>query len=50
MKDLNESLKEKLEEINKCTETPVMMLGMTGFTDYREMAIGLFLMLALLEM
>jgi hypothetical protein len=37
-------------EIEKCIETPVMMLGMTGYSDYRELAGVLFQTLALLEM
>jgi hypothetical protein len=45
----NEILKKKLNEIDKCIETPVMMCGMTGFQDYREMAQSLFQILALLE-
>ena len=45
----NEELSKKFQEIDKCIETPVLMLGMTGFQDYRELAQSLFGILALLE-
>lgn len=38
-----------MQEIEKCVETPVMMLGITGHQDYRELAQSLFHVLALLE-
>ena len=38
----SEAFKFKVEEITKCVQTPVLMLGMTGYNDYREMASGLF--------
>lgn len=38
----NEELAKKLGEIDKCLETPVLMLGITGYTDYRELAQSLF--------
>ena len=47
---MNDGLKGRLNEIEKCIETPVMMLGMTGFSDYRELSTALFQTLALLEM
>ena len=34
----NDELSKKLAEIDKCLETPVLMLGMTGYNDYRELA------------
>lgn len=45
----NEQLQKKLNEIEKCTDTPVMISGLTGYTDYREMSTALFQILALLE-
>jgi hypothetical protein len=33
-----DNMKKKLSEIEKCVETPVLMLGMTGFNDYRELS------------
>ena len=47
---MNDGFKSRLNEIEKCIETPVMMLGMTGFSDYRELCSALFHTLALLEM
>ena len=46
----NDALRSKMEHIEKCIETPVLMLGMTGFSDYREMAQSLFHLMALIEM
>jgi hypothetical protein len=46
----NDALRSKMEHIEKCIETPVLMLGMTGFSDYREMAQSLFYIMALIEM
>ena len=38
-----------MAEIDKCLETPVLMLGMTGYSDYRELAQSLFQVVAMLE-
>ena len=46
----NEDLKNAFNEIEKCVETPVMMLGVTGHQDYRDLAQHLFEVVALLEM
>ena len=46
----NDALRSKMEQIEKCIDTPVLMLGMTGFSDYREMAQSLFYLMALIEM
>jgi hypothetical protein len=46
----NDALRSKMEHIEKCIETPVLMLGMTGFSDYREMAQSLFHLMAMIEM
>lgn len=46
----SDNIKSKLNEIEQCVETPVMMLGMTGFSDYKELCTVLFHTLALLEM
>ena len=47
---VSEGIQLKLEEIEKVVSTPVLMLGMTGYSDYREMAQALFSILAHLEM
>jgi hypothetical protein len=45
----NEDLNRRLAEIDKCMETPLLMLGITGFSDYRELAQSLFQVVAMLE-
>lgn len=46
---LSENLKGKLSEIDTVVEQPLLMLGMTGYNDYRELASALFQVLAVLE-
>ena len=47
---ISDQLQTKLDEIGKTVEVgSVTILGITGFSDYREMCVSLFHVMALLE-
>lgn len=47
---VSDDIQAKFDEIEKVSSTHVLMLGMTGYSDYRELAQAQFQVLALLEM